>query len=83
MAASAMVFVDAELHQRAAEKLATVSMSVDDAVRQILSSVVEECGMPLSLHLPNADTRGAMEELEAGGGLKSASLDELFQDLRG
>lgn len=82
MGASANVIVDAELHQRATEKLAGFGVSVEDAVRLMLHNVVEECGVPLSLHLPNAETRAAMDELESGHGVRSNSIEDLLRDLR-
>ena len=77
-----VVLVDADLHRDATERLAALGMTVDDAVSQMFSNVVEGCGVPFSSHTPNAETKAAMQELDAGKGIRSASLEELFADMR-
>ena len=45
------------------------------AARRVTKPVRRETG-----HTPNARTIAAMEELMSGGGIKSASIDAMFED---
>ena len=64
MAATTMVHirVDETLKTRAAETLATMGLSLSDAVRVFLTRVVAEQGLPFELKAPNAATRAALAE---------------------
>ncbi len=57
--------VDKDVKEQAAEALATMGLSVSDAVRLFLRRVVVEQAFPLELKVPNAETRAAMEESRA------------------
>ncbi len=82
-ALSRTVVVDEDVDREASEILAQIGMSVDDAFRLLLTQVVHDGCLPFSLHVPNATTVAAMEELNRGEGTPYTSLDELFRDMRG
>ena len=67
MAATTMVHirVDETLKTQAADTLATMGLSLSDAVRVFLTRVVAEQRLPFELKAPNAETRAALAEAEA------------------
>lgn len=86
MAQSAMlhVRVDEEIKAQATEALASMGLSVSDAVRILLKRVVSDQAFPLELKVPNAETRAAMEEARAMVKARTArfdSADALFDEL--
>jgi DNA-damage-inducible protein J len=74
--------VDTTLRDQASAVLAELGMTVEDALRLLLTQVVEERDLPLSMHIPNAETIAAMREADSGAGKRYTSLDELFKDMR-
>jgi len=66
MAATAMIHVrvDEDVKTQATETLATMGLSVSDAVRVFLKRVVAEQAMPFELKVPNSETRAAMAEAD-------------------
>lgn len=56
------VRVDSETKQQAADALASMGLSISDAVRILLKRVIHDQAFPLELKVPNAETREAMEE---------------------
>jgi DNA-damage-inducible protein J len=74
--------VDTTLRDQASAVLAELGMTVEDALRLLLTQVVEERDLPLSMHIPNAETIAAMREADSGKGKRYSSLDELFKDMR-
>jgi DNA-damage-inducible protein J len=66
MAATSMVHVrvDENVKAQAAETLATMGLSISDAVRVLLVRVAAEKQLPFELKAPNATTRAAMAEAE-------------------
>ena len=86
MAATAMIHVrvEEEVKAQAAETLASMGLSVSDAVRVFLKRVVAEKAMPFDVRVPNAETRAAMAEAEAiirSRNARLSSADELFDGL--
>lgn len=78
------VRVDDEIKTQASEALASMGLSVSDAVRILLKRVVNDQAFPLELKVPNAQTREAMEEAQAMSKARSArfdSVDALVDDL--
>jgi DNA-damage-inducible protein J len=75
------VRVDEETKQQATETLATLGLSVSDAVRLFLKRVVIEQGLPISLKAPNAETRKALEEAENIMKFRFQHGKELIDDL--
>ena len=78
------VRVDDEIKAQASEALASMGLSVSDAVRILLKRVVNDQAFPLELKVPNAQTRAAMEEARAmvrARGARFDSADALIDDL--
>ena len=79
--------VDDDIKEQATAALATMGLSVSDAVRLFLRRVVVDQAFPLELKVPNAQTQAAMNESRAmmasrrNGKGRFASSDELFADL--
>jgi DNA-damage-inducible protein J len=57
--------VEASLRDQASAVLAELGMTVEDALRLLLTQVVEERDLPLSMHIPNAETIAAMREADS------------------
>jgi DNA-damage-inducible protein J len=86
MAATAMVHVrvDEKVKAEATEMLASMGLSVSDAVRVFLTRVVAERQLPFSLKAPNAETLAAMreaDEIVSERRARFATSEELFDDL--
>ena len=78
------VRVDDKLKAQATEALASMGLSVSDAVRLFLRRVVADQALPIELKVPNAETLAAMEEsraLMATRRARFATSDALFDDL--
>jgi DNA-damage-inducible protein J len=72
--------IDRATKQRAAEALADMGLSISDAIRLLMLRIAEERRLPFEVRAPNAATREAMAELEAGGGKKFATTAEMLKD---
>jgi len=78
------VRVDDETKAQATQALASMGMSVSDAVRLFLRRVVIDQSFPLELKVPNTETLAAMEESRAimsSRRARFATADALFDDL--
>ena len=75
------VRVDEQTKRRASKTLATMGMSVSDAVRMLLVRVVAEKALPFDVKVPNATTVKAMRAADKGQGKRLKSADALFKDL--
>lgn len=78
------VRVEEDTKQLATEALASMGLSVSDAVRLFLHRVVAEQAFPLELKVPNAETRAAIAESRAMMKTRRArfeTADALFDDL--
>lgn len=66
MTATTMVHVrvDERLKAEAAETLASMGLSLSDAVRAFLTRVVADKQLPFEHEVPNAETRYAMKEAD-------------------
>jgi len=73
--------IDHDTKQRASAALADMGLSVSDAIRLLMLRIADEKRLPFDVKVPNAKTRAAMAELEAGKGKTYASADEMFKDL--
>lgn len=87
MATTTMVHVrvDEQVKIAAAETLASMGLSVSDAIRVFLTRVVADQEMPFSIKAPNAMSREAIAEAEAivkGRRARFANADDLFDDLK-
>ena len=86
MSTTAMIHVrvDQQIKAQATETLASMGLSVSDAVRVFLMRVVADKQMPFRLKVPNVDTRAAMNEADEIASSRRARFDnafELFDDL--
>ena len=73
--------IDAKTKKRAADALGTMGLSISDAIRLLMRRVADERRLPFEVKVPNATTREAIAELEAGKGKRLASVDALLADL--
>ncbi len=86
MATTTMVHVrlDEQIKAQATETLASMGLSVSDAVRVFLMRVIADKQMPFALKVPNVETRVAMAEADEIASARRARFDsasELFDDL--
>jgi DNA-damage-inducible protein J len=86
MASTAMIHVriDDELKTAAAETLASMGLSLSDAIRVFLTRVVADNEMPFAIKAPNAASRVAIAETEGmiqRRRARFATADELFDGL--
>lgn len=75
------VRVDDEVKAKAAEALEAMGLTVSDAVRVFLKRVAAEQAIPFEIRVPNAESKAAIQELEAGDGERFDSVDALMADL--
>lgn len=78
------VRIDEDLKAQAHDALASMGLTMADAVRLLMHRIVADQAFPLELKVPNAATRAAMLEaraLMAERRARFANADELFDDL--
>ena len=73
--------IDTNTKQRAAEALEAMGLSISDAIRLLMLRIADERRLPFEVKVPNATTRQAMAELEAGKGKSFANVEALMADL--
>ena len=73
--------IDADTKDRAAEALQAMGLSISDAIRMLMVRVADERRLPFEVKAPNATTRKAIKELDAGKGKKFDSVEALMADL--
>jgi DNA-damage-inducible protein J len=73
--------IDTATKERAAIALEAMGLSISDAIRLLMLRVADEQRLPFDVRVPNAESRRAMEDLNAGKGKRSASAAALFKDL--
>jgi DNA-damage-inducible protein J len=73
--------IDTNTKQRAAAALEAMGLSISDAIRLLMLRIADERRLPFEVRVPNATTRQAMAELEAGKGKRFASVEALMADL--
>jgi len=74
--------VSPELKTRAEGILAEIGLSSSDAIRMFYKQVTLRNGLPFEARIPNATTRKALRDAEAGRNMTDyASVDEMFNDL--
>jgi DNA-damage-inducible protein J len=86
MASTTMIHVriDEETKTAAAATLASMGLSLSDAVRVFLTRVVADNELPFSIKAPNKMSRSAIIEADqiiARRGARFTKADELFDDL--
>jgi DNA-damage-inducible protein J len=73
--------IDGHVKDEATEVLGKMGLSVSDAIRMLMIRIAREKALPFEIRIPNAETRAAMRELEAGGGKSFGSVADLMADL--
>ncbi len=73
--------IDTDTKERAADALEAMGLSVSDAIRLLMLRVADERRLPFEIKAPNATTRKALAELEAGKGKSFTSVGGLMTDL--
>lgn len=74
--------IDGVVKDEAAAVLKGMGLTVSDAVRLMLLRVAREKTLPFDVRTPNATTREAIAELDAGRGERFDGVDALMADLR-
>ena len=73
--------IDSTTKERAADALAAMGLSISDAIRLLMLRIADERRLPFEIKAPNAATRKAIAELEAGKGKRFTSTKALMKDL--
>lgn len=73
--------IDSDTKERAADALEAMGLSISDAIRLMLLRVADDRCLPFEVKAPNASSRKAIAELEAGKGKRFASVEALMADL--
>ena len=83
MAANALVQtrINSTVKAEASAVLATMGLTVSDAVRLLLTRVAHDKALPFEPFRPNAETIAAMEEARAGNLKSFDSIEALMADL--
>lgn len=75
------VRVDEQIEKQAAAALATLGLSVSEAVRIMLERVASEKALPFDVREPNAETTAALEACRRGEVVSFNSIEDLMNDL--
>ena len=73
--------IDSDTKASASTALAAMGLSVSDAIRMLLRRVADEKRLPFEVTVPNAVSRAAMAELDAGKGKRFKSAEALFDEV--
>jgi DNA-damage-inducible protein J len=73
--------VNGEVKEQAAKALATMGLTVSDAVRILLTRIAAEKAMPFEVRVPNRATLAAMEAGDRGEVTRAATVAGLMTDL--
>jgi DNA-damage-inducible protein J len=73
--------VDQKVKAKAAKTLASMGLTVSDAVRLLLTRIAAEKALPFEVRAPNRETMAAMEAGERGDVTRASSIDEMMADL--
>ena len=73
--------IDSKTKERAADALEAMGLSISDAIRLLMVRIADERRFPFEVKVPNATTRKAIGQLEAGQGKSFNSVEALMIDL--
>ncbi len=73
--------IDSAIGEEAASVLATMGLTVSDAVRILLTKTAQDHALPFDPLIPNATTIAAMMEAREGNLPKFDSIEALMDDL--
>jgi len=65
----------------ASNALASMGLSVSDAIRLLMRRIADEKRLPFEVRVPNQSTKAAIEELESGNGSRFQNVQALMDDL--
>jgi DNA-damage-inducible protein J len=75
--------IEPKLKTQARRVLAKVGLSTSDAIRMFMRQVVLQKDLPVEVRMPNAESRRAIAEVEAGRGLTfHQTTQEVFDSIR-
>ena len=75
--------IEGAIKEEAAAVLASMGLTVSDAVRLLLTKIAYEHALPFDPMIPTATTIAAMKDARAGRVTKATNLETLFRDLNG
>jgi len=73
--------VDEKVKAKAARTLASMGLTVSDAVRLLLTRIAAEKALPFEVRVPNRETAAAIEAGERGRVSRAGSVAEMMADL--
>ena len=73
--------IDTATKERASDALEAMGLSISDAIRLLMMRIADEHRLPFEVKVPNATTRKAVADLQAGKGKRFTSVDALMADL--
>ncbi len=73
--------IDAETKAEASAILASIGLTVSDAVRLLLKKIAEEKKLPFNPLIPNTETIKAIKAARCGDVKTASSVECLFKDL--
>ena len=73
--------IDTATKKRASDALEAMGLSIADAIRLLMMRIADEHRLPFEVKVPNATTRKALTELQAGMSKRFANVDALMADL--
>lgn len=73
--------VDGKIKAKAAKTLASMGLTVSDAVRILLTRVAAEKGLPFEVRVPNKETIRAMEAGERGEVRRAKNVAAMMAEL--
>ncbi|AEI38647.1 type II toxin-antitoxin system RelB/DinJ family antitoxin [Zymomonas mobilis] len=73
--------INGQIKQEASAILESIGLTVSDAVRMMLTKVVQEKALPFEPLVPNKKTLAAMKDARAGKLKKFNSVQSLMDDL--
>lgn len=73
--------IDTATKERAADALDAMGLSISDAIRLLMLRIADERRLPFEVKAPNAATRKAIAQLEAGKGKRVKNIKALMADL--
>lgn len=73
--------IDLATKNRASDALEAMGLSISDAIRMLMLRIADEKQLPFLVKVPNAKTKKAIAELEAGKGKRFKNSKDLMADL--
>ena len=73
--------IDTATKERAASALDAMGLSISDAIRLLMLRIADEQCLPFEVKVPNATSRKARAELEAGKSRAFKNVKSLMADL--